>query len=102
MADGIEVDDDIEMEQTEEQSRFGTYFFHRIFRVSMGLCCYFQVDSMKSRVTKKKGRGLGGETHGDVKEYEALEQEGAAGAPQRFFFTKFFFCCCPLKRSHWI
>ncbi|KHN73655.1 RNA-binding protein 8A [Toxocara canis] len=58
--DGIEVDDDMEMEHAEEH-----------------------VDAMKSRVTKKKGRGFGGETHADVTDYEALEGEGNANAPQR-------------------
>uniref|UniRef100_F1LFE8 RNA-binding protein 8A n=1 Tax=Ascaris suum TaxID=6253 RepID=F1LFE8_ASCSU len=58
--DVIDVDDDIDMEHQEEQ-----------------------VDAMKSRVTKKKGRGFGGETHADVADYEALDGEGAATAPQR-------------------
>lgn len=58
--DGIEVDDDMELEQAEEQ-----------------------IDTMKSRVTKKKGRGFGGETHADVTEYEALEGDGSANSPQR-------------------
>lgn len=58
--DGIEVDDGMEMEQPEEQ-----------------------VDVMKSRVTKKKGRGFGAETHADVTEYEALDGEGNASAAQR-------------------
>uniref|UniRef100_A0A8R1Y3P7 RNA-binding protein 8A n=1 Tax=Onchocerca volvulus TaxID=6282 RepID=A0A8R1Y3P7_ONCVO len=60
--DGIEVDDDMELEHAD------------------------QVDDLKSRATKKKGRGFGGETHADVTEYEGLESTGGANnpnAPQR-------------------
>ncbi|EJW88540.1 RNA-binding protein 8A [Wuchereria bancrofti] len=60
--DSIEVDDDMELEHTD------------------------QIDDLKSRVTKKKGRGFGGETHADVTEYEGLESAGGANnpnAPQR-------------------
>lgn len=48
------------------------------------------VDDLKSRATKKKGRGFGGETHADVTEYEGLESAGGANnpnAPQRFVDT---------------
>lgn len=37
-------------------------------------------------MTRKKGRGLRGITRSNVREYEAFEQEGAAGAPQRLFY----------------
>lgn len=51
--------------------------------------CLFIVDSLKSKVTKKKGRGFGGETHGDVKEYEGLDSSADAdnpNAPQRYLY----------------
>ncbi|VDD87091.1 unnamed protein product [Enterobius vermicularis] len=60
MAEKVEPDYDVEMGQPEEQ-----------------------IDSMRRRVTRKKGRGLRGITRSNVREYEAFEQEGAAGAPQR-------------------
>ncbi|VDK34414.1 unnamed protein product [Anisakis simplex] len=43
----------------------------------------------KSRVTKKKGRGFGAETHADVTEYEALDGEGNASAAQRLLLNGF-------------
>ncbi|VDN04940.1 unnamed protein product [Thelazia callipaeda] len=46
----------------------------------------FLVDDLKSRATKKKGRGFGVETRSDVVEYEGLENTVAASdpsAPQR-------------------
>lgn len=51
------------------------------------------VDNLKSRATKKKGRGFGGETHADVTEYEGLESTGGANnpnAPQRFQNSQFY------------
>ncbi|MFH4976477.1 hypothetical protein AB6A40_003186 [Gnathostoma spinigerum] len=58
--EAIVYDDDMELERGEDK-----------------------IDEIKSKVTKKKGRGFGVETRGNVSEYEGLGGEGAINGPQR-------------------